>query len=105
MFKVSIIQVKKKKKKYSILRYFFIFNLSFTISLTLLLFKIGTKRILELAKKMKKLKTFVHLSTAFCYADKEELDEKVYDPPTDPHDVMKMVEWLDESAIDLITPK
>lgn len=54
---------------------------------------------------MKKLKTFVHLSTAFCYADKEELDEKVYDPPTDPHDVMKMVEWLDESAIDLITPK
>ncbi|PBC32341.1 Putative fatty acyl-CoA reductase [Apis cerana cerana] len=66
---------------------------------------IGTKRILELAKKMKKLKTFVHLSTAFCYADKEELDEKVYDPSTDPHDVMKMVEWLDESAIDLITPK
>ncbi|XP_006570570.1 uncharacterized protein LOC412986 isoform X1 [Apis mellifera] len=66
---------------------------------------VGTKRVLELAKKMKKLKTFVHLSTAFCYADKEELDEKVYDPSTDPHDVMKMVEWLDESAIDLITPK
>lgn len=74
--------------------------MSFTISL-----KVGTRRILELAKKMKKLKMFVHLSTAFCYADKEELDEKVYDAPTDPHDVMRMIEWLDESAIDLITPK
>lgn len=89
MFKVSIIE---KKNIY--------FNLSFTISL-----KVGTRRILELAKKMKKLKMFVHLSTAFCYADKEELDEKVYDAPTDPHDVMRMIEWLDESAIDLITPK
>ena len=92
------------KHKIIILRLQNFINLSFIIWLTLLL-KVGTKRVLELAKKMKKLKTFVHLSTAFCYADKEELDEKVYDPSTDPHDVMKMVEWLDESAIDLITPK
>ena len=54
---------------------------------------------------MKKLKAFVHLSTAFCYPDKEELDEKVYEPSADPHDVMKLVQWLDESTIDLITPK
>lgn len=54
---------------------------------------------------MLKLKAFVHLSTAFCYADKEELDEKVYDATDNPHDVMRLVQWLDESAIDLITPK
>ncbi|KAF3421944.1 hypothetical protein E2986_04187 [Frieseomelitta varia] len=66
---------------------------------------IGTKRVIELSKKMKKLKAFVHLSTAFCYADKEELDENVYKPSADPHDVMRLVQWLDESTIDLITPK
>nr|XP_003703347.2 PREDICTED: putative fatty acyl-CoA reductase CG5065 isoform X1 [Megachile rotundata]XP_012140577.1 PREDICTED: putative fatty acyl-CoA reductase CG5065 isoform X1 [Megachile rotundata] len=66
---------------------------------------VGTKRMLELGKKMKNLTAFVHLSTAFCYPDKEELDEQIYDPSDDPHDVMKMVQWLDESAIDQITPK
>ncbi|OAD60327.1 hypothetical protein WN48_05374, partial [Eufriesea mexicana] len=66
---------------------------------------IGTKRVLELAKNMKKLQAFVYLSTAFCYPDKEELDEKVYDAPVDPHDVIRLVQWLDEGAIDLVTPK
>lgn len=66
---------------------------------------VGTKRVIELARKMKKLRSFVHLSTAFCYPDKEELDEKVYESTADPQDVMRLVEWLDESSIDLITPK
>ncbi|XP_031848957.1 putative fatty acyl-CoA reductase CG5065 isoform X2 [Nomia melanderi] len=66
---------------------------------------IGTKRMLELAKKMKHLKAFVHLSTAFCYPDLEELGERVYDAPDDPHDIMRLMQWLDEAAIDLITPK
>ncbi|KOC59957.1 Putative fatty acyl-CoA reductase [Habropoda laboriosa] len=66
---------------------------------------IGTSRVLDLGKKMKKLQALVHLSTAFCYADKQELDEKVYDPSSDPEDITRLVEWLDESSIDLITPK
>ncbi|CAL7945457.1 unnamed protein product [Xylocopa violacea] len=65
----------------------------------------GTKTVLELAKKMKKLLTFVHLSTAFCYPEREELDEKVYDAPADPHDIIKLVQWLDEGSLNLITPK
>nr|XP_034192859.1 putative fatty acyl-CoA reductase CG5065 [Osmia lignaria] len=66
---------------------------------------VGTKRMLDLAKRLKNLKAFVYLSTAFCYADKEELDERVYDPSEDPRDIMRMVQWLDESSIDQITPK
>ncbi|XP_076748801.1 putative fatty acyl-CoA reductase CG5065 [Xylocopa sonorina] len=65
----------------------------------------GTKTVLELAKKMKKLLAFVHLSTAFCYPEREELDEKVYDAPANPHDVIKLVRWLDEGSLNLITPK
>lgn len=54
---------------------------------------------------MKQLQSLVHLSTAFCYPDQQELGERVYDAPDDPHDVMRLIQWLDASAIDLITPK
>ena len=60
---------------------------------------------IQLAKRMKNLKAFVHLSTAFCHVDQEELGERVYDSPNDPADVMRLVQWLDENSIDIITPK
>ncbi|XP_066589751.1 putative fatty acyl-CoA reductase CG5065 [Prorops nasuta] len=66
---------------------------------------VGTKRVLELAREMKHLVCLVHLSTAFCHVDQKELGEKVYDAPDDPHDIMRLIQWMDESAIDLITPK
>lgn len=69
------------------------------------LFKIGTRRVLDLARQMKHLQVFVHLSTAFCHVDQEELGETVYDASHDPDDIIKLVEWMDESAIDLVTPK
>ncbi|XP_053995401.1 putative fatty acyl-CoA reductase CG5065 [Hylaeus anthracinus] len=65
----------------------------------------GTQRVIDLSRKMKHLKAFVYLSTAFCHPDQQELGERVYDAPNDPHDVMRLIQWLDESAIDLITPK
>ncbi|XP_076646281.1 putative fatty acyl-CoA reductase CG5065 [Halictus rubicundus] len=65
----------------------------------------GTKRLLDIAKNMKRLKSFLHLSTAFCHPDLEELGERVYDAPDDPHKVIQLIEWMDESAIDLIAPK
>jgi len=70
-----------------------------------IIFKIGTKKILDLAKEMKHLESFVHLSTTFCYADQEKLDERVYESPDDPQDIMRLVQWLDDESIDLITPK
>jgi len=60
---------------------------------------------LDLAKEMKHLESFVHLSTAFCYADQEKLGERIYESPDDPEDIMRLVQWLDDESIDLITPK
>lgn len=37
----------------------------------------GTLRVLKIAKKMKNLVAFVHLSTAFCYPDYDRLAERV----------------------------
>lgn len=70
-----------------------------------IIFKIGTKKLLDLAREMKHLECFVHLSTAFCHVDQEELGERIYDSPDDPEDVMRLVQWLDDEGIDIITPK
>uniref|UniRef100_U5EPY7 Fatty acyl-CoA reductase n=1 Tax=Corethrella appendiculata TaxID=1370023 RepID=U5EPY7_9DIPT len=64
----------------------------------------GTRRIIELGKKMKRLSVLVHLSTAFCYCDKEVLAEKVHDFTHNPYDLMRTCEWMDEKSLDLITP-
>ncbi|EFN83378.1 Fatty acyl-CoA reductase 1 [Harpegnathos saltator] len=66
---------------------------------------LGTRRMLDLAKQMKHLQLFLHLSTAFCHVDQEELGETIYDSPDDPNDVIRLCEWMDESTIDMITPK
>lgn len=60
---------------------------------------IGTKMILDLCKNMKTLQCFIHLSTAFCYPDKEILDEKVYEPHRDPYEVMKYVQTENEEVL------
>ncbi|XP_047040193.1 putative fatty acyl-CoA reductase CG5065 [Helicoverpa zea] len=64
----------------------------------------GTQRAIDLAKRMKKLQIFVHLSTAFCYPDYEVLGEKCHAPPVKPDNVMKLIEWLDDKQVDLLTP-
>jgi len=58
-----------------------------------------------LAKEIKHLESFVHLSTAFCHVDQEKLDERIYESLHDPQDIMRLVQWLDDESIDLITPK
>ncbi|XP_012234937.2 putative fatty acyl-CoA reductase CG5065 isoform X2 [Linepithema humile] len=66
---------------------------------------ISTKRVLDLAKQIKQLECFLHVSTTFCHVEQKELAECTYDSPHNPHHVMKLVQWLDEEAIDLLTPK
>lgn len=38
----------------------------------------GSQKVIMLAREMKNLKAFIHLSTAFCSADIEVLEEKVF---------------------------
>ncbi|XP_011864992.1 PREDICTED: putative fatty acyl-CoA reductase CG5065 isoform X2 [Vollenhovia emeryi] len=65
----------------------------------------GTQRVLDMAKEMKHLESFVHLSTAFGHVDQEELGERIYNPPVEPQDIMRLVQCLDDESIDLITSK
>ncbi|KAL1138004.1 hypothetical protein AAG570_009699 [Ranatra chinensis] len=51
------------------------------------------------------MQAFIHLSTAFCHGDLEVLEEKLYPPPANPHDIIRSTQWMDQDVIDMITPK
>lgn len=65
---------------------------------------LGTQRALNVAKQMRQLEAFVHLSTAFCNCDQEVMYEKVYEFPHKPEDLMRLAEWMDVKTLDAITP-
>uniref|UniRef100_A0A146M6I1 Fatty acyl-CoA reductase n=2 Tax=Lygus hesperus TaxID=30085 RepID=A0A146M6I1_LYGHE len=64
----------------------------------------GTLRVLELAKKIKNLKLMVHMSTAFCHCDIDEMEEKVYPSPHDPMEIIRMSRWMDAGMMEKISP-
>ncbi|CAH0546044.1 unnamed protein product [Brassicogethes aeneus] len=64
----------------------------------------GTKRVLEVCKNIQKLDAFVHFSTAFCSVDIEVFEEKVYNSPHDPSNIMNVVTWLHPEALEKATP-
>nr|CAD7590335.1 unnamed protein product [Timema genevievae] len=66
---------------------------------------LATLRLLQLCRGMKNLQALIHLSTAFCHCDELELEEKVYPSPADPHDVIKLVQWLDDDTLRNLTPR
>ncbi|KAM6321346.1 fatty acyl-CoA reductase 2 [Aegotheles albertisi] len=66
---------------------------------------IGTQRLLELARQMQNLEAFIHISTAFAHCIRKNIDEVIYPTPTEPKKLFDLVEWLDDSIIQDITPK
>ncbi|XP_058800132.1 putative fatty acyl-CoA reductase CG5065 [Phymastichus coffea] len=66
---------------------------------------IGTRNVLSIARNMKNLQCFIHLSTAFCHVDQKELTESICCISDNPHDVAKLVQWLDCESLNSITTK
>ncbi|KAI5735323.1 hypothetical protein M8J77_017028 [Diaphorina citri] len=65
----------------------------------------GTKRMIQLARGMKRLVAFIHSSTAFCHCDLKVMEEKVYPSAEDPENIINLASWLNVDAMDTITPK
>lgn len=65
----------------------------------------GTKRVLDVCRKMPNLLALIHLSTAFCYCDQEVLLEKVYECQHDPNDLIRCAQWMDGKTLEKITPE
>ncbi|KAJ8916622.1 hypothetical protein NQ315_000267 [Exocentrus adspersus] len=66
---------------------------------------LGTQRLVELCKKMDRLECLVHVSTAYCNCDRDEVKEMVYPPSIRPDIVTSLVDMLDEDLVDFLTMK
>lgn len=59
----------------------------------------GTKNVIDLGKKMPNHVLMVHLSTGFCCSEEEVLDERVFDWPDKPQDLIRCAEWMNDEAM------
>ncbi|XP_054720630.1 putative fatty acyl-CoA reductase CG5065 [Uloborus diversus] len=66
---------------------------------------LGTQRVLQLAQKMDKLSAFVHVSTAYSYCNRSDIDEVVYPEKIAPQKVIELAQWMDDDLLESITPK
>lgn len=81
---------------------------------------IGTRQLLALCHKMEKLivislstrfksnlifQSIVHASTAYANCDLSETEEKIYNPPIQPKQMISAIEWMDDEMLKSLTPK
>lgn len=60
----------------------------------------GTLRLLNLALKMKNLKVFSYMSTAFSQSYQKDLEEKYYPSNLDVFEIIKLTESLDNESLE-----
>ncbi|KAG5676203.1 hypothetical protein PVAND_006052 [Polypedilum vanderplanki] len=60
---------------------------------------VATQETIDIAKKMKNLKAMLHVSTAFCTVERSVIDEKVYDHPGNPFNLISLAKQMDEPTM------
>ncbi|KAJ9600161.1 hypothetical protein L9F63_009571 [Diploptera punctata] len=65
----------------------------------------GTRETMLLARKMKNLKVFVHVSTCYCHCDKKVVEERMYPAPVDWRKYIEIAETVDEEILTILTKK
>ena len=56
--------------------------------------------IISLCKKMKQLRSLVHVSTAYCHCQRPHIEEKSYPPPMEPGQALSLLDTLDKKIMD-----
>ena len=56
--------------------------------------------IISLCKKMSRLESLVHVSTAYCHCQRPHIEERSYPPPTQPRKALSLLESLDTKILD-----
>ncbi|XP_065208701.1 putative fatty acyl-CoA reductase CG5065 [Planococcus citri] len=64
----------------------------------------GTIRMLELAQQVKKLESFVYISTAYCCCENNRVEEKMYPSKYNPEKILDLVQWMEPKLLEKITP-
>lgn len=65
----------------------------------------GLDYVMNISKQIKNLKVVVHLSTAFCNPDQEEMREKVYDFNMKPRQLMNILDNLSDDIVNTFEKK
>lgn len=52
----------------------------------------ATQQLLGLAKRMRHLQAFIHISTAYANCNRKHIDEVIYPPPVEPRKLIESLE-------------
>jgi len=63
----------------------------------------GTQRMVDLARQMRRLEAFIHVSTAYANCDKDEIYEEIYSPSVHPQRLIDCTDWMDQEMVQNIT--
>lgn len=55
---------------------------------------VATQQLISLAQRMKNLEVFMHVSTAYAYCNRKQIEEVVYQPPVDPKKLIDSLEYV-----------
>lgn len=66
---------------------------------------LGTKRLIQLCHRMHNLEALIHVSTAYCNCDREDVGEEIYPAPQDPEQVISCTSWMDDKLVEELTPR
>lgn len=58
----------------------------------------GTREVLRLAEACGRLAVFVHISTAYAHCPHKRIDERFYEVPHSPHQMIQLAEGLEEGS-------
>jgi fatty acyl-CoA reductase len=64
----------------------------------------GTQKVIQLCRKLPKLKALVHVSTCYANCDLPYIKEQIYPPPADPHKLLDTLDWMTDEAANQLTP-
>ncbi|XP_070502901.1 putative fatty acyl-CoA reductase CG5065 [Chironomus tepperi] len=64
----------------------------------------GTHEVIKFALTLDNLVSFVHVSTTYCYPDRQFIDEKLYTVPGDWQETIKIVEKIDDELLEYFMP-
>ncbi|KAL8601936.1 hypothetical protein ACOMHN_008428 [Nucella lapillus] len=66
---------------------------------------VSVQHLSSLCRRMSKLQSLIHVSTAYANCDRQLVAEKVYEPPMHPRKLIDAIEWMDKDTIEALTTK
>ncbi|XP_014485818.1 PREDICTED: putative fatty acyl-CoA reductase CG5065 [Dinoponera quadriceps] len=65
---------------------------------------LGTKRLVQLCHRMHNVEALVHVSTAYCNCDRNDVAEEIYPLGKEPEQVIALTKWMDDKMVEDLTP-